>query len=149
MTYQQALHEAHKARMSRMYQSGRKPVPAAPQAQETRIPVLPPERKSDPRDALKHFRLSIIVKMTARIGAIKLADLTGPSKEYAVVAWRHAGMIVARKATTASLPRIVRAFGRSDHSTVVHALGKSEELSEHVAAIEAALDRMAAMTEAA
>jgi chromosomal replication initiator protein len=43
---------------------------------------------------------------------------------------RQIGMYLAKKLTSRSLPEIGRRFGNRDHSTVLHAVRKIEELMQ-------------------
>jgi chromosomal replication initiator protein len=47
-----------------------------------------------------------------------------------VVRPRQIGMYLAKKLTSRSLPEIGRRFGNRDHSTVLHAVRKVEELMQ-------------------
>ncbi len=40
---------------------------------------------------------------------------------------RHVGFFIAREATTATTPQIAKAFGRADHTTVLHGLKRAED----------------------
>ncbi|MFO8006500.1 MAG: DnaA/Hda family protein [Candidatus Brocadiia bacterium] len=56
--------------------------------------------------------------------------LRGDSRSRTVLLARQVGMYLARKLTGSSLAEIGRAFGRSSHSTVRHAVDKIEDLIE-------------------
>lgn len=56
--------------------------------------------------------------------------LVGRSRALAVSHPRQLAMYLARHHTEASLPTIARAFGRSDHSTVIHAIKRITEQLE-------------------
>ena len=57
---------------------------------------------------------------------VSLRDLMGPSRRAEIVWPRHVAMWVVRETTGASLPRIGRAFGGRDHTTVLYAVRKVE-----------------------
>ena len=44
---------------------------------------------------------------------------------------RQIAMYLSKKLTTRSLPEIGRKFGGRDHTTVIHAVKKIDELKEH------------------
>jgi chromosomal replication initiator protein len=58
------------------------------------------------------------------------ADLLSPRRARAIVRPRQIGMYLAKKLTSRSLPEIGRRFGNRDHSTVLHAVRKIEELMQ-------------------
>jgi hypothetical protein len=62
-----------------------------------------------------------VVRLTAHHFGVGVAELTGPSRCYPVLRYRQAGMVAARRLTSASWPAIARAFGRSDHTTAMNA----------------------------
>ena len=65
---------------------------------------------------------------------IRLADMSSPRRARAVARPRQIAMYLAKQLTTRSLPEIGRKFGGRDHTTVMHAVKKVEELrsADHV-----------------
>jgi chromosomal replication initiator protein len=59
---------------------------------------------------------------------IKLADMQSPRRARQVARPRQVAMFLAKQLTTRSLPEIGRKFGGRDHTTVMHAVKKVEEL---------------------
>jgi len=59
---------------------------------------------------------------------VRMADLLGPRRARAVSRPRQVGMFLSKTLTTKSLPEIGRKFGGRDHTTVIHAVRKIEEL---------------------
>ncbi|MHA3913900.1 chromosomal replication initiator protein DnaA [Halovulum sp. GXIMD14793] len=59
---------------------------------------------------------------------IRMADLLGPRRSRAVSRPRQVAMFLSKSLTTKSLPEIGRKFGGRDHTTVIHAVRKVEEL---------------------
>jgi chromosomal replication initiator protein len=59
---------------------------------------------------------------------IKLADMHSERRARAVARPRQVAMFLAKQLTTRSLPEIGRKFGNRDHTTVMHAVRKIEEL---------------------
>jgi len=60
---------------------------------------------------------------------IRLADMSSPRRARAVARPRQVAMYLAKHMTSRSLPEIGRKFGGRDHTTVMHAIRKIEELS--------------------
>ncbi|HVY11976.1 MAG TPA: chromosomal replication initiator protein DnaA [Alphaproteobacteria bacterium] len=75
-------------------------------------------------------RVSIeeIQKKVAEHYNVKLADMHSPRRARAVARPRQVAMYLAKQLTTRSLPEIGRKFGGRDHTTVIHAVRKIEEL---------------------
>src|SRR6266481_1886972 len=59
---------------------------------------------------------------------MKLADMHSERRARAVARPRQVAMYLAKQLTTRSLPEIGRKFGNRDHTTVMHAVRKIEEL---------------------
>jgi chromosomal replication initiator protein len=74
-----------------------------------------------------------IQKRVAEHYAIRLADMHSPRRARAVARPRQVAMYLAKQLTSRSLPEIGRKFGGRDHTTVMHAVRKIEELraSDH------------------
>ena len=77
-------------------------------------------------------RVSIdeIQKKVAEHFNIKLAEMTSARRARAVARPRQVAMYLAKQLTSRSLPEIGRKFGGRDHTTVMHAVKKIEELTE-------------------
>ena len=69
-----------------------------------------------------------IQKRVAEHFNIKLADMHSPRRARAVARPRQVAMYLAKQLTTRVLPEIGRKFGGRDHTTVMHAVRKIEEL---------------------
>jgi len=65
-----------------------------------------------------------ILSAVALYYEIPRSDLTGPSRRQPLARQRQIAMYVCREHTDLSLPRIGRAFGGRDHTTVMHAVDK-------------------------
>src|SRR3977135_1786445 len=61
---------------------------------------------------------------------IKLAEMTSSRRARVVARPRQVAMYLAKQLTSRSLPEIGRKFGGPDHTTVIHAVKKIEELIE-------------------
>jgi len=71
-----------------------------------------------------------IQKTVAEYYSIRLADLSGKTRARSIARPRQLAMALAKDLTSKSLPEIGRAFGGRDHTTVLHACKKVEELKE-------------------
>jgi len=60
--------------------------------------------------------------------ALKMADLLSARRAREVARPRQVAMYLAKKLTPRSLPEIGRRFGGRDHTTVMHAVKRIEEL---------------------
>jgi chromosomal replication initiator protein len=69
-----------------------------------------------------------IQKRVAEHFNIRLSDMHSPRRARAVARPRQVAMYLAKQLTTRSLPEIGRKFGGRDHTTVMHAVRKVEEL---------------------
>jgi chromosomal replication initiator protein len=76
-------------------------------------------------------RVSIedIQKRVAEHFNIRVSDMHSARRARAVARPRQVAMYLAKQLTTRSLPEIGRKFGGRDHTTVMHAVRKVEELS--------------------
>jgi len=69
-----------------------------------------------------------IQKRVAEHYSIRLADMHSPRRARLVARPRQVAMYLAKQLTSRSLPEIGRKFGGRDHTTVMHAVKKIEEL---------------------
>ena len=69
-----------------------------------------------------------IQKKVAEHYTIKLADMHSARRSRTVARPRQVAMYLCKQLTTRSLPEIGRKFGGRDHTTVIHAVKKVEEL---------------------
>jgi len=77
-------------------------------------------------------RVSIedIQKRVAEHFRIRLGDMHSPRRARAVARPRQVAMYLCKQLTTRSLPEIGRKFGGRDHTTVMHAVRKIDELRQ-------------------
>jgi chromosomal replication initiator protein len=84
------------------------------------------------RDLLRsHERRVTIDEIQRRVAEhynIRLSEMTSDRRARAVARPRQVAMYLAKQLTTRSLPEIGRKFGGRDHTTVIHAIRKIEEL---------------------
>ena len=69
-----------------------------------------------------------IIRQVADHYNIRMSDLLGPRRARAVSRPRQVAMFLSKHLTSKSLPEIGRRFGGRDHTTVIHAVRKIEEL---------------------
>ena len=69
-----------------------------------------------------------IQKTTAEYYNIKMSDILSKRRSRSVARPRQMAMFLAKELTNYSLPEIGEAFGGRDHTTVIHAVRKVEEL---------------------
>jgi chromosomal replication initiator protein len=69
-----------------------------------------------------------IQKRVAEHYGIRQADMQSARRARAVARPRQLAMYLAKQLTPRSLPEIGRKFGGRDHTTVIHAVRKIEEL---------------------
>lgn len=74
--------------------------------------------------------IALIQRATAAHYGLTLADLTSPGRQGRVVGPRHLAMAIA-VSTGKSLTTVARAFGRQDHTTVLHAVRVVAEREAH------------------
>ena len=72
--------------------------------------------------------LSRITQAVAKLFGQKTTDLRSSSRKQSVVRARSLAMLLARKLTSKSLQQIGVYFGGRDHSTVLHAIHKTERM---------------------
>jgi chromosomal replication initiator protein len=94
------------------------------------------------RDSTLRPKLRDIATLTARHFTLRLGDLRGSSRRRPVVTARDVAIYLCRQLTRESLSRIGAYFGGRDHTTVLHACRKAEELLQADPAIRQAVDRL-------
>ncbi|MFA5041713.1 MAG: helix-turn-helix domain-containing protein, partial [Bdellovibrionales bacterium] len=72
-----------------------------------------------------------IQKKVAEHYNVRVADMHSARRSRAVARPRQVAMYLAKQLTPRSLPEIGRKFGGRDHTTVIHAVRKIEELSAY------------------
>jgi chromosomal replication initiator protein len=71
-----------------------------------------------------------IKKLVCEVFDVKIEDMEGASRKKQIALARQVAMYLARKVGNFSFPKIASAFNRNDHTTVMHAVSKVEELRE-------------------
>ncbi|MEM6679430.1 MAG: chromosomal replication initiator protein DnaA [Pseudomonadota bacterium] len=82
------------------------------------------------RTAERKVTIDEIKRRVADHYNLRLSDLISARRARAVARPRQVAMYLAKTLTTKSLPEIGRGFGGRDHTTVLHAVKKVEELSQ-------------------
>ena len=77
----------------------------------------------------RRITIEDIQKKVATHFNIKVSDMHSARRSVAIARPRQVAMYLAKKLTTKSLPEIGRKFGGKDHTTVMHAVKRIEELS--------------------
>jgi len=88
-----------------------------------------------------------IQKRVAEHFNIRLADMYSARRARAVARPRQVAMYLAKQLTSRSLPEIGRKFGGRDHTTVMHAVRRVEELRETDASFAEDIDLLRRMLE--
>ncbi len=95
-------------------------------------PITLPVAKEALKDllAVQNRQISVenIQKTVADYYKIKVSDMFSPKRSRAIARPRQIAMALAKELTELSLPNIGEAFGGRDHTTVLHACKKVEEL---------------------
>ena len=71
-------------------------------------------------------RVAEIQRVTAKVSGVTLAELTGPCRPNTVVNARFAAILLCRRETGESTPRLGKMFGNRDHGTILWALRKAQ-----------------------
>jgi len=86
------------------------------------------------RASERRITIDEIQKKVAEHYNVRVADMHSARRARAVARPRQVAMYLAKQLTPRSLPEIGRKFGGRDHTTVIHAVKKIEELSAYDAA---------------
>ncbi|MDF1524956.1 MAG: chromosomal replication initiator protein DnaA [bacterium] len=83
-----------------------------------------------------------IQKNIAAFFSTKVSDMKSKKKNKAFIKPRHTAMFLTRQLTNLSLPEIGRHFGGRDHSTVLHAIQKVDNIAKNNQDFQDTLDRL-------
>jgi chromosomal replication initiator protein len=83
-----------------------------------------------PDDREQEISTSLIMEEVAQYFSLSLDELCSPSRSRQLVNARQIAMYLVREMTDLSLPRIGKAFGGRDHTTVMHANTKIANLMQ-------------------
>jgi chromosomal replication initiator protein len=90
--------------------------------------------------AARAVPLHSITRQVSKYFRLHVGDLKGPTRQQRVVRARGVAMFLARQWTGKSLEQLGQHYGNRDHTTVLHALRKTEELIATDPAIRQAVD---------
>jgi chromosomal replication initiator protein len=97
-------------------------------------PITLESAQEELRDLLRsHERRVTVDEIQRRVAEhfnIRLGEMTSDRRARAVARPRQVAMYLSKQLTTRSLPEIGRKFGGRDHTTVIHAVRKIEELKQ-------------------
>lgn len=88
-----------------------------------------------------------IQRRVAEYYNVRLADMLSPRRARAVARPRQVAMYLSKQLTTRSLPEIGRKFGGRDHTTVIHAVRKIDELRQADSGMDEDVDLLRRMLE--
>jgi chromosomal replication initiator protein len=88
-----------------------------------------------PDDREQEISTPLIMEEVAAYFSLSVEDLCSPSRSRQLVTARQIAMYLVREMTDLSLPRIGKAFGGRDHTTVMHANSKIANLMQERRAI--------------
>ena len=100
------------------------------------------------RGAQRRVTIDEIQKLVSQHFELKPLDLVSARRSRVVARPRQIAMYLAKRLTTRSLPEIGRKFGGRDHSTVIHAVRKIEELRDQDRDIDTAVRTLMRQLEA-
>lgn len=87
-------------------------------------------------------RVQAICQEVARAFGVRAAELASPSRRQGIVRVRGVAMFLCRQLTALSLEAIGARFGGRDHTTVMHACRKAEELLATDASIRGLVEKL-------
>lgn len=137
MTYEEELKERVKSVKRRIYFSAPPPEPVDPPRAADPKTFKAKQRIDKNAAWVKAMRvdrrpkivtLNLIKRTLCKHYKISQHQLFGPWRARDVVRPRQIGMWLARELTHNSLPQIGQAFGGRDHTTVIHAINKVNQL---------------------
>lgn len=86
--------------------------------------------------------LAMIAKAVSKYFRIRLADLRSSSRNHNLVRARSLGMLLSRRLTSKSMHQIGDYYGGRDHTTVLHAVRKTEALLQECAELRHAAEEL-------
>ena len=95
----------------------------------------------------RRITMDEIQKRVAEHFQIRLSDMSSARRSRTVARPRQIAMYLSKQLTSRSLPEIGRAFGGRDHTTVIHAVRKVEELMKADVAFAEDVDLLTRMLE--
>ncbi len=99
-------------------------------------------RSNEPKITIEEIQ-----RRVAQYYNIRLADMLSPRRARTVARPRQIAMYLSKQLTTRSLPEIGRKFGGRDHTTVIHAVRRIDELCREDSGMEEDVDLLKRMLE--
>lgn len=94
------------------------------------------------RASERRITIDEIQRKAAEYFNIRLADMLSARRARAVARPRQVAMYLAKQLTARSLPEIGRKFGGRDHTTVIHAVRRIEQLRESDSALNEDVEKL-------
>ncbi len=94
------------------------------------------------RASERRITIDEIQRKAAEYFNIRLADILSARRARAVARPRQVAMYLAKQLTSRSLPEIGRKFGGRDHTTVIHAVRRIEQLRESDSALNEDVEKL-------
>ena len=101
-------------------------------------------RNTEPR----RVKIEDIQRVVSKHYSVSKADLLSARRTRTIVRPRQIAMYLAKMMTPRSLPEIGRRFGNRDHTTVLHAVRKIEDLSRNDSTLAQEIDLLKRMLDA-
>ena len=99
------------------------------------------------RASERRVTIDEIQRRVAEYFNVRMGDMLSARRARSVARPRQIAMYLSKQLTTRSLPEIGRKFGGRDHTTVIHAVRKIEQLREEDAALDEDVDLLRRMLE--
>jgi chromosomal replication initiator protein len=93
----------------------------------------------------KRVKIDDILRIVAKHYGVQRGDLLSSRRNQSIVRPRQIGMYLAKTLTSRSLPEIGRRFGGRDHTTVLHAIRKIENLKQQDGLLKEELESLSRM----
>lgn len=81
-----------------------------------------------PYVVVRSYKIEDIQRAVAEKFNVSRLDLLSSRRDHGIILPRHVAMFLAKTLTTRSLPEVGRRFGGRDHTTVLHAVRKIEQI---------------------
>ena len=101
------------------------------------------------RSSERKITIEEIKRRVADYYHLRMTDLVSARRARAVARPRQVAMFLCKNLTSKSLPEIGRGFGGRDHTTVIHAIKKIEELRATDAQINEDIENLRRLLESA
>jgi len=91
----------------------------------------------------KRVKIDDILRIVSKHFGVNRSDLLSSRRNRSIVRPRQIGMYLAKQLTSRSLPEIGRRFGNRDHTTVLHAIRKIDQLMKGDSSLQEEVDLLA------